>query len=158
MTSPPSSPSRNCFSLHPQYTYARLFLTVFWFLRMQCPYPYFMLGKLLQTFSKFTFSVKSFLTHPGRVRVSSLAALSPLSQTLLCCPVLSPALWLVCAHQPQGQSCAYDGTSCVLWVRKIPWRRTWQHTPVFLLGKSNGQRSLEGYSPWGCKSWTRLSD
>ena len=32
---------------------------------------------------------------------------------------------------------------------KIPWRRKWQHTPVFLPGKSNGQRSLVGYSPWG---------
>ena len=29
-----------------------------------------------------------------------------------------------------------------------PWRRKWQPTPVFLLGKSHGQRSLEGYSPW----------
>ena len=38
-----------------------------------------------------------------------------------------------------------------LWVRKIPWRRKWQPTPVFLPGKSNGQRSLAGYSPWGCK-------
>ena len=28
------------------------------------------------------------------------------------------------------------------WVRKIPWRRTWQPTPVFLPGKSHGQRSL----------------
>ena len=35
------------------------------------------------------------------------------------------------------------------WVRKIPWRRKWQLTPVFLLGKSHGQRSLVGYSPWG---------
>ena len=33
----------------------------------------------------------------------------------------------------------------------IPWRRTWQPTPVFLPGKSRGQRSLAGYSPWGCK-------
>ena len=37
------------------------------------------------------------------------------------------------------------------WVRKIPWRRKWQPTPVFLPGKSNGQRTLEGYSPWGHK-------
>ena len=37
------------------------------------------------------------------------------------------------------------------WVRKIPWRRKWQPTPVFLPGKSYGQRSLGGYSPWGCK-------
>ena len=32
------------------------------------------------------------------------------------------------------------------WVRKIPWRWKWQPTPVFLLGKSLGQRSLKGYS------------
>ena len=38
-----------------------------------------------------------------------------------------------------------------LWVRKIPWRRKWQPTPVFLPGKSHGQRSLVGYSLWGCK-------
>ena len=33
-----------------------------------------------------------------------------------------------------------------------------QPTPVFLPGKSHGRRSLVGYSPWGRKSWTRLSD
>ena len=32
-----------------------------------------------------------------------------------------------------------------------PLERTWQPTPVFLPGKSQGQRSLEGYSPWCCK-------
>ena len=37
------------------------------------------------------------------------------------------------------------------WVRKIPWRRKWRLTPVFLPGKFNGQRSLVGYSPWGRK-------
>ena len=37
------------------------------------------------------------------------------------------------------------------WVRKIPWRRKWQPTPVFLLGESYGQRGLRGYSPWGHK-------
>ena len=31
------------------------------------------------------------------------------------------------------------------------WRRKWQATPVFLPGKPHGQRSLAGYSPWGCK-------
>ena len=34
------------------------------------------------------------------------------------------------------------------WVGKIPWRRAWQHTSVFLPGESHGQRSLAGYSPW----------
>ena len=37
------------------------------------------------------------------------------------------------------------------WVRKIPWIRAWQPTPVFLPGESHGQRSLACYSPWGCK-------
>ena len=34
-------------------------------------------------------------------------------------------------------------------VGKIPWRRQWQPTPVFLPGKSHGQRRLAGHSPWG---------
>ena len=33
-------------------------------------------------------------------------------------------------------------------VEKIPWRREWQPTPVFLPGKFHGQRSLMGYSSW----------
>ena len=36
-------------------------------------------------------------------------------------------------------------------VGKILWRREWHPTPVFLPGDSHGQRSLAGYSPWGCK-------
>ena len=36
------------------------------------------------------------------------------------------------------------------WVRKIPWRRKWQPTPVFLTGKFHGWKSLAGYSPWSC--------
>ena len=46
--------------------------------------------------------------------------------------------------------CAGDAglISC---VRKIPWRRKWQPTPVFLPGKSHGQKSLAGYCPWGHK-------
>ena len=42
------------------------------------------------------------------------------------------------------------------WIGKIPWRRKWQPTPVFLLGISHGQRSLEdcrSYSPQGHKEW-----
>ena len=39
----------------------------------------------------------------------------------------------------------------ILGVGKIPWRRTWQPTPVFLPGESYGQRSLAGYSPQGRK-------
>ena len=42
--------------------------------------------------------------------------------------------------------CGFDS-----WVGKIPWRRAWQPTPVFLPGESHGRRSLVGYSPQGCK-------
>ena len=34
---------------------------------------------------------------------------------------------------------------------RLPWSRKWQPAPGFLSGKSHGQRSLAGYSPWGCK-------
>ena len=37
------------------------------------------------------------------------------------------------------------------WVRKIPWRREWQPTTVFLPGEFHEQRSLAGYSPWDSK-------
>ena len=34
------------------------------------------------------------------------------------------------------------------WVRKIPWRRGWQLTPVFSPGEFHGQKNLVGYSSW----------
>ena len=41
------------------------------------------------------------------------------------------------------------------WVRsqgqEDPWRREWLPTPVFWPEELHGQRSLAGYSPWGCK-------
>ena len=43
------------------------------------------------------------------------------------------------------------------WVRKNPWERNWQPTPVFLPGKSQEQSSLAGYSPGAAKSWTWVS-
>ena len=37
------------------------------------------------------------------------------------------------------------------WIGKIHWSRKWQPTLIFLRGKPHGQRSLAGYSSWGCK-------
>ena len=37
------------------------------------------------------------------------------------------------------------------WVRKIPWRKEWIPTPVFLPGEFHGQKSLADYSPRDCK-------
>ena len=49
----------------------------------------------------------------------------------------------------------FPGGSGKTWVRSLgwedPWRRKWQSTPVLLPEKSHGQRSLVGYTPWGCK-------
>ena len=39
------------------------------------------------------------------------------------------------------------------WVGKMPWKRKWRLTPVFLSGKFHGHRSLGGYSPCSCKEW-----
>ena len=61
---------------------------------------------------------------------------------------------------PEDFPGGWDGKSVCLqcsrpgfdaWVGKIPWRRKWQPTPGLLPGKSHGQRSLVGYSPWGRK-------
>ena len=50
------------------------------------------------------------------------------------------------------ESARNAGDPCLIpWVGKIPWRREWQPSPVFLPGEFHGQRSLAGYSPWGCK-------
>ena len=38
-----------------------------------------------------------------------------------------------------------------LGISRNGWRRKWQPTPIFLPGEFHGQRSLVGYSPWGCK-------
>ena len=43
-------------------------------------------------------------------------------------------------------------------IRKMPWRRKWQPTPVFLPGDSHGQRNLAGYSPWGHKESDTTED
>ena len=48
-----------------------------------------------------------------------------------------------CQHR-RYKRCGFD-----VWLRKIPWRRKWQPTPVFLPGKSHGQRSLVDCSSWG---------
>ena len=46
----------------------------------------------------------------------------------------------------QCKRCEFN--SC---VKKMPWKKKWQPSSVFLSGKSHGKRSLVGHSPWGCK-------
>ena len=57
--------------------------------------------------------------------------------------------------EPAGQCRQCKRREFDFWVRKIPWRRAWQPTPVSLPGKSHGQGSLVGYSTWGLKELDR---
>ena len=43
------------------------------------------------------------------------------------------------------------GASSIHGLGRSPKGRAWQPTSVFLPGESHGQRSLEGYNPWGYK-------
>ena len=43
------------------------------------------------------------------------------------------------------------------WVGKVPWRRDWQTSPVFLPGEFHGQTSLVGYNPWAHKDTTEAT-
>ena len=56
-----------------------------------------------------------------------------------------------CGSDGKESSCNVEDLGSILGVRKIPWRRKWQPTPLFLPGEFHGQRSLASYSPWGCK-------
>ena len=53
--------------------------------------------------------------------------------------------------EPIYQCRKCKGCGFSTWVEKIPWRRAWRPTPVFLPGESHGQRSLARYGPWGSK-------
>ena len=77
--------------------------------------------------------------------------------------VISSTGHFQCVPLTMGNPCwgfpgGSDGKDCLQWrpgfnpwVGKIPWRRKWLPTAISLPGKSHGQRSLTGYSPWGCK-------
>ena len=56
--------------------------------------------------------------------------------------------WRPCSKESSCQCKRYGFDP---WVRKIPWRKKWQPTLIFLPGKFHRRRSLAGYSPWGDK-------
>ena len=72
---------------------------------------------------------------------------------------LNPGLprWWCSSKEPACQSRRLRRCGFSPWVGKIPWRRAWQPTPVFLPGKSHGQRCLVGYSPGVAKNQIWLS-
>ena len=93
---------------------------------------------------KFSFSLRFFSEHSAKtiplmdVSVSFYFVIKSL---------LRLPWWL----SGKGSTCQCRRCRFNPWLRQIPWRWKWQPTPVFLPGKSHGQRSLVVYSPWGCK-------
>ena len=67
-----------------------------------------------------------------------------------------PAVQETTGNTRDGLQCRRPGSHP--WVRKIPCRRKWQPTPVFLPGKSHGQKNSLGYHTWGHKSQTQLGN
>ena len=66
-------------------------------------------------------------------------------------PQFQPRNWILPVFWWYRNRLQYRRPGFDPWVGKIPWRRAWQPTPVFLSGESQGHRSLAGYGPWGCK-------
>ena len=103
-----------------------------------------------------------FLPFINQFQFSSILLLSELDQTLH--HTIQPCFrhthhkWVAQAtpgstsgKEPTCQSRRHKRHGLIPWVGKIPWRRKWQPTPVFLPGKSRGKKSLVDYSPRGCK-------
>ena len=59
--------------------------------------------------------------------------------------LVSPMIWQI--SRASNERCIFG---------KIPWRRDWLPTPVFLPGEFQWQRSLAGCTPWGCKEFNMM--
>ena len=105
------------------------------------PIPGFAICSLLLLVSSWFASLTSWFIFQARLKGESLAGLINYH-----CPKASLVTQMV-KNLVQCRRPGFDP-----WVRKIPWRREWLPTPVFLPGKSHGQRSLAGYSPWGSQT------
>ena len=79
---------------------------------------------------------------------SDLAAAAAAGTSLLCVVYLDDF-----SHGSDGKEiclqCGRPGFNP--WIGKLPWRKEWQPTPIFLPGEFHGQRTLAGYSPRCCK-------
>ena len=89
---------------------------------------------------------------PGqKTRMGSLFLLQGIFPVQGSNPGLPHCRWIL--YQLSYQRIPVQETWFNSWIRKIPWRRKWQLTPVFLFGESHGQRCMDGYSQSGKTSW-----
>ena len=66
-------------------------------------------------------------------------------------PHLGTSLVVLTVKNPPANAGDIERHETDCWVGKIPWKREWQPTPVFLPGESYGQSRLMSRSPWGCR-------
>ena len=90
--------------------------------------------------------------RPEALTIMKLSSLTQNLSKTKCTHIYNGVHWWL----SKGSACTPGNTA--VWGRKIQRRRKWKSTPVFLSGKSRGQRSLAGYSPRGRKCQTWLSD
>ena len=115
-------------------------LRVQWIHKSSCAWPSYMVKPQYASLPPFYLEDK--YQKQGKPSILSVAIV--FSRLLMCHAVFPGGA--------AGKETTFQHRSCRRprfdsWVRKIPWRRAWQPTPVFLHGKSHGQRSLAGCSP-----------
>ena len=114
---------------------------VFW---ISFTWPFCKVTKGNQSVSKFIIALLGRqLVHPTKCVTRSVPC--PFQRA-----VQSHFLDFPVGSDSKETSCQAGDRSSI-WVEKIPWRKEWLPTPVFLPREFHQQRSLVGYSPWGCK-------
>ena len=115
----------------------------------KCYVPYIPISDLISIiyFSKATPATSQFLKQTRHSPTSLFPYALPAVSEMLFFPQLSMGFHGGSDRKSVCLQCWRPGFNP--WVRKIPWRRKWQPTPVLLPGKPHGQRSLVGYRPWG---------
>ena len=113
---------------------------------MDCNPPGSSVHRILRQkyWSRLSFPPPGYLPDPG-IKPASLVS-PALASRFFTTGSYAPT-WFRVKNPPTNA-----GNTDFIYVGMIPWRRKWQSTPVFLLGKFHGQRSLAGYNPWGNKS------
>ena len=124
---------------------------------MYIPFPsclpwLLLLGKARVTDWRSLSQCLGLLASPLRIMQSLGVALSSSSCKLLL--VITPLSWWHRWYRICLQ-CRRPGFNP--WIRKSPWRRKWEPTPVFLPGEYHGQEKPGGLQSMGSQSRTRLS-
>ena len=128
---------------HDWATSLSLFTLMHWKRKWQ-PTPMFLPGESQGRGSLVGCHLRGRTESDNWSDLAAAAAVYTYIQHVGICVNVFKYLSCVCLQCRRHRRCEFDP-----WVRKIPWRRAWQPTPVFLPGKSYGHRSLAGCRSWG---------